>query len=94
MKLDKMQAVVALDEGGTGWIIARSDHIREVDLLMEVSAEDNGFNHGWDKSLAPGVYLVTIEAWAFHDTMIGEYDAGVDVVDCVPLWTVNQTEAA
>ena len=40
MKLEKMQAIVALDECGTGWIIARSDHIRKCDLLMEVDTHD------------------------------------------------------
>jgi len=89
MKLEKMQAIVALDECGTGWIIARSDHIRKCDLLMEVDTQDNGFNPSWDIGLSVGVYLVTLKGWSNWDTMTGDCDAGVDVIDCVALWTEN-----
>lgn len=82
------QCIVALDEGGTGWIIARSEKISETDLLMECSAEDNGFNSGWEKGLSVGLYLVTLKPWAYqcHE---GEWDSGVDVANVRPLWIIS-----
>ncbi|THK38131.1 hypothetical protein EHS39_11650 [Ensifer sp. MPMI2T] len=83
------QCIVAIDEGGTGWIIARNDKDRETDVLPEVSAEDNGFNSGWDSGLSVGVYLVTFKAWAYQ-CYEGDWDAGVDVIKVEPLWQIPE----
>lgn len=88
MKLADNECLVALDEAGTGWIIARSDAYRDKDVLMECSAEDCGFNSGWDKGLSVGVYLVTLKPWA-DQSWDGDWDGGVDVIDVKPMWTVD-----
>lgn len=89
-KLADWQCIVALDESGTGWIIARSDFIRDRDVLTECSAEDNGFNHNWDSVLSVGVYLLTLKGWSHHDSITGDIDCGLDVVKCEPLWVIQE----
>lgn len=82
------QCIVALDEGGTGWILARSEKYRNTDVIPECSADDNGFNGGWDKGLSVGLYLVTIQPWS-DQSYEGEWDVGVDVIGVRPLWTIS-----
>lgn len=82
------QCIVALDEGGTGWILSKSKRYRDTDLLAECSAEDNGFNSGWDKGLSVGLYLLTLRPWA-HQCYEGEWDTGIDVTNVRPLWTIS-----
>lgn len=82
------QCIVAIDEGGTGWILAQSGECRDTDLLAECSAEDNGFNHGWDKGLSVGLYLLTIKPWA-HQGYEGEWDTGIDVTNVKLLWIIS-----
>lgn len=87
MVLGEMECLVALGDDGTGWVIAKSDTIRERDILIESSTDDNGFNSSWDRGLTVGLYLVTIEPWATKD-YDGDYDCGIDVIEVRPLWTV------
>lgn len=84
MQLEDLECVVALDERGIGHIILRSDHIREIDLLMEDTTEDNGFDH-WDTGLNAGLYKLKLKAWARQDYE-GGWDGGVKVVKITPLW--------
>lgn len=89
MKLENLECLVAIDETGTGWIIARSDHIRETDILMECSEDDNGFNAGWNKDLSIGVYKVTIKPWSYQGYYDGEWSNGIDVVKIETLWEIK-----
>ena len=92
VKLPDNQCVVALDEGGTGWLLARSENYRSTDVLPECSTEDNGFNRTWDNGLSVGVYLLTLRPWADQGHE-GDWDAGVDVVAVKPLWTIAALRA-
>lgn len=83
--LERDECIVALGEDGTGWIIVRSDDLIECDVLLEATAEDNGFNLDWDKGLLVGVYKLKIHPWAS-----GEDEAGIDVKKVTPLWTVPE----
>ena len=93
MKLASNECIVALDECGTGWVIAQSDVFRDSDVLTECSADDCGFNSGWDKGLSVGVYLLELLPWSHQDWQ-GEWDGGVDVTSVKPLWTVPAGGAA
>jgi hypothetical protein len=86
--LDDNQCIVALDERGTGWIIARSEKYRATDVLPECSTEDNGFNFNWDKGLSVGLYLLTLRPWS-NQSFDGGWDTGVDVVHVRPLWIIS-----
>lgn len=86
--LEENQCIVAMDEGGTGWILARSGKWRDTDVLPECSAEDNGFNSGWDKGLSVGLYLLTLKPWS-DQSYDGDWDCGVDVSHVRPLWTIS-----
>ena len=93
MKLADNECIVALDDAGAGWIIAKSDAYRDTDVLSECSAEDCGFNSGWTKGLKVGMYLVTLKPWS-DQSYDGDWDAGVDVIGVKPLWTVPVDGAA
>jgi hypothetical protein len=84
------QAIVAIDESDTGWILVRSENLRNTDVLQESSANDNGFNSGWDKGLPVGVYLVDLHPWARPDYE-GVMDGGIDVRNVVALWQASPT---
>lgn len=86
MLLRDKQCLVCITEQGMEWILARSEWIKTHDILIEESAEDNGFNHGWSEGLRPGVYLVDIKPYS-HQSMEGEWDIGVDVMKIKPIWT-------
>lgn len=88
MRLADKQCLVAITENGGDLILARSEWIRHHDVLIEESAEDNGFNHGWSKDLTPGVYLVTIHPWGYQG-YDGEWDSGIDVKKIEPLWQAS-----
>ena len=86
--LKKLECLVVLDEAGDGWVIARSEYIRDRDILMEMSTEDNGFHHEWSKGFCLGVYLLKIKPWGHQDYQ-GEWNSGIDVVEATPLWTAE-----
>lgn len=83
------ECIVAIDESGTGWILARSEKYRDTDVLTECSAEDNGFNSNWDKGLSVGVYFVTLKPWS-SQSYDGDWDCGIDVLSVKPLWVVGR----
>jgi len=82
------ECIVALDDGGTGWILARSKKFRQTDVMPECSAEDNGFNHSWSQGLVVGVYRLTIKPWSAR-CYEGDWDCGIDVTGIKPLWVVS-----
>lgn len=85
--LTGLQCIVALSDTGSGYIIDQSDECREKDVIPEYSTEDSGFNPSWDKGLTTGLYLCTIDPWAFQG-FEGEWEAGIDVTKVEPLWTI------
>jgi hypothetical protein len=88
LTLAKDQCIVALSEDGTGYILARSDDIIERDILLEDTAEDNNFDSNWDQDLLVGVYLLCVHPWS-EPNYEGEYDCGIHVTGCAPLWAVE-----
>lgn len=76
--------VVALDEGGTAWIVQRSEDTRLCDLLPECTGEDNGFDSNWDKGLDAGLYRLVLKPLSYK-TYEGDWDCGIDVVKVDPL---------
>lgn len=82
------ECIVAIDDCGTEWILAKSEEYRATDVLPECSAEDNGFYANWDKGLSVGVYLLTLRPWSAQ-TYDGEWDCGIDVLSVKPLWVVG-----
>lgn len=86
--LEKDQCIVAFAENGTGYIIARSDDIAANDILMEDTTEGNNFDSIWDQGLVVGMYLLRVSPWSVK-SYEGEYDCGIDVTECTPLWKVE-----
>lgn len=89
IELKSNQCIVAISERGEGYILAQSDYFRDRDVLMEETAEDNGFNDDWDKGLSVGIYLLTIKPWA-DKGYDGEWDDGIDVLEVKPLWIIEE----
>lgn len=86
MVLADNQCLVALGADGTGHILDMADNLAQTDVLIEPTAEDCGFDSGWDEGLVVGMYLLTVSPWAHdHD---GEWDNGISVMECTPLWRV------
>lgn len=88
VELGELECVVALTETSIGQIVVRSNHIKEVDLLMEETTEDNGFNSNWDDILNPGLYKVSLKPWS-RVTSEGEIDTGIDVVRIESLFAIK-----
>ena len=59
-ELTDMQCLVALDDSGVGWVLVRSRHIEDTNLLAEYRADDNGIEPEWAKGLEVGVYKLTL----------------------------------
>lgn len=91
LKLEDDQCIVSLCEDGTGVIVAQSDKLHEDNVLAESTAEDNGFNPNWDHDLTIGLYLLRIKPWS-HEYQDGDYDVGIDVLECTPLWAAPTEE--
>ena len=89
IQLGQYECIVTITERGSGWVIAQSDFLKERDVLLEESTEDNGFCLGWDEGLSVGVYLLTIEPWG-HQDYSGEWDCGINVKSIQPMWTAKE----
>lgn len=89
LQLEDDECLVALDEGGTGWIIAQSETLKQADVLIEQTTDDNGFFDGWTRDLAVGVYKLKIQPWAHLESITGDFNTGVDVKRITPLWVAG-----
>lgn len=78
-ELTDMQCLVALDDCGIGWVLVRSRHMEDTEILPEQRADDSGIEPEWARGLKVGVYKLTLRTRRppSHDGEISIYASDV-----------------